>query len=123
MASTQDHQWLRRGARDNLTCVYVYSPFVQGMQNIQQPSPIFNTYPRRALSGDANMRFSHTLRNCLSINRLQSSQVIKRVSFRIQHEKTGINLCERYAFALRYMVFRNTIHGLWCLDTWSFATR
>lgn len=118
-----DYQWLRRGTGGTPTCVYVYSPIVESIQNIQQPSPNFNTYSRRTLRGDANMRFSHSLHNHLSLNRLQHPRVIKHATFHIQHEITRISLCKRYAFALRYMVFRHAIHGLWCLDTWSFATR
>lgn len=118
-----DNQRLRRGTGGTPTCVYAYSPIVESIQNIQQPSPNFNTYSRRALRGDANMRFSHTLHNHLSLNRLQHPRVIKHATFHIQHEITRISLCERYAFALRYMAFRNAIHGLWCLDTWSFVMR
>ena len=53
------------------------------------------------------MRFSRTLHNHLSLNGLQHPRVIKHATFHIQHEITRISLCERYAFALRYMVFRN----------------
>ena len=118
-----DYQRLRRGTGGIPTCVYAYSPIVESIQNIQQPSPNFNTYSRRALRGDANMRFSRTLHNHLSLNGLQHSRVIKHATFHIQHEITRIGLRERYAFVLRYMVFRKAIYGLWCLDTWSFATR
>lgn len=69
------------------------------------------------------MRFSRTLHNHLSLNGLQHPRVIKHATFHIQHEITRIGLRERYAFALRYMVFRNAIHGLWCLNTWSFVMR